>query len=60
LIGLPDAHSGPAFATLSGLAQVAASNPIDLRQLPVDQQTVHRAASGGLMQRMIAAFRSGY
>jgi len=60
LIGLPDAHSGPAFATLAGLAQIAATNPIDLRQIAVDQQTVHRAAPTNFVQRMFAAFRSGY
>jgi cell division protein FtsZ len=31
--GLPEAHSGPAFATLAGLAQFAASKELDLRQL---------------------------
>ncbi|MFX8160636.1 cell division protein FtsA, partial [Acinetobacter baumannii] len=31
LTALPDAHSGPAFATLAGLAQYAALNPVDLR-----------------------------
>ncbi|SDC72283.1 cell division protein FtsA [Sphingomonas sp. YR710] len=60
LIGLPDAHSGPAFATLAGLAQIAASNPIDLRQIAVDQQTVHRTAPANFVRRLYAAFRSGY
>lgn len=60
LIGLPDAHSGPAFATLSGLVQFAASDPIDLRQISPAYQTVHRASTGNFVQRMIAAFRSGY
>ena len=60
LIGLPDAHSGPAFATLAGLAQIAATNPLDLRQLAVDQQTVHRTAPANIVQRLYAAFRSGY
>ena len=31
LTGLPEAHSGPAFATLAGLALFAASDPVDLR-----------------------------
>ncbi|RVT89395.1 cell division protein FtsA [Sphingomonas crocodyli] len=60
LAGLPDAHGGPAFATLSGLAMVAASNPIDLRQISLEPQTVHRTAAGGLVQRMMAAFKQGY
>src|SRR3569623_415822 len=43
LAGLPDAHLGPAFATLAGLVHHAASNPVDLRALGVtDHQLVHR------------------
>lgn len=61
IAGLPDAHSGPGFATLAGLIQFAASDPIDLRYIsPAPQQTVHRASATSMVQRMIAAFRSGY
>jgi len=60
LIGLPDAHSGPGFATLAGLVQYAAANPVDLRAIVPAQQMVHRAAGTGLMQRLITAFRAGY
>jgi cell division protein FtsA len=60
LLGLPEAHSGPAFATLAGLVQFAASDPIDLRQITTSQQTVHRMSATSMVQRMIAAFRSGY
>jgi len=60
MLGLPDAHSGPAFATLIGLAQVAATNPADLRPFMAERQTVHRTAPTGLVSRLIAAFRSGY
>ena len=42
LTGLPDAHGGPAFATLAGLAFYAASDPIDLRAMAPQAQTVHR------------------
>ena len=49
-----------AFATLAGLAQVAAANPADLRPFAADPQTVHRSQSGGLVGRLITAFRSGY
>lgn len=31
LLGLPEAHSGPAFSTLAGLILYAQSNPIDLK-----------------------------
>jgi len=61
LAGLPDAHSGPAFATLAGLIQFAASDPIDLRRIsPVPRQTIVRPSPGNLVQRLIAAFRSSY
>jgi len=59
LAGLPDAHSGPAFATLVGLAQVAATNPAELRPFAAEQ-TVHRPQPMGLVGKMIAAFKSGY
>jgi cell division protein FtsA len=61
LAGLPEAHSGPAFATLAGLAQYVASNPVDLRTIAADTpQTVHRASPTNLLQRMISAVRAGY
>jgi cell division protein FtsA len=60
LSGLPDAHSGPAFATLAGLAQYAASDPVDLRAAIPDSQTVYRPSAVNMVQRLIAAFKSGY
>ena len=60
LAGLPDAHSGPAFATLAGLVQFAASDPLDLRQVPNGQTTVHRTSASSVVQRLMAAFRSSY
>ncbi|WP_174273130.1 cell division protein FtsA [Sphingomonas bacterium] len=59
LIGLPEAHSGPAFATLAGLVQFAASNPIDLRPSPTPQ-TIIRLSPINFLQRLIAAAKSGY
>lgn len=61
LVALPEAHSGPAFATLSGLARFAADNPIDL--LNIDSETaqiVTRSRPMALFQRLIAAFRANY
>jgi len=61
--GLPEAHSGPAFSTLAGLALFAASDELDLRSavLPEPQQRKpSQNGSGGIMGRLIAAFRSGY
>lgn len=60
LTGLPEAHSGPAFATLAGLALYGASNPVDLRWLPSSRQTVHKAPGSALVQRLITAFRTNY
>jgi cell division protein FtsA len=61
LAGLPEAHSGPAFATLAGLAQYVASNPVDLRSIAIDgAQTVHRTSPTNLLQRLISAVRAGY
>ena len=57
LIGLPEAHSGPAFATLAGLVQFAASNPIDLR--PPNAPASIRLSPRNFIQRMIAAAKSG-
>jgi cell division protein FtsA len=60
LSGLPDAHSGTGFATLAGLVQFAASNPLDLRQVSPKHQTVIRPTATNMIQRLITAFRSGY
>jgi cell division protein FtsA len=58
--GLPEAHSGPAFATLAGLAQFAASKELDLRQVNPAETTVHKVSGGNFVQRLIAAFRTQY
>jgi cell division protein FtsA len=67
LPGLPEAHSGPAFTTLAGLAQFAASEELDLRQVMIAQPTTQRsgaapgaAGGGNMLQRLISAFRTGY
>jgi cell division protein FtsA len=60
LTGLPEAHSGPAFATLAGLALYGASNPADLRWLPSSKQTVHKAPGSAVIQRLITALRTNY
>jgi cell division protein FtsA len=60
LIGLPPAHSGPGFATLAGLVHYAATDPVDLRGMMPAGQMVHTTAKGGLMDRLVAAFRTGY
>lgn len=60
LPGLPEAHSGPAFATLAGLARFAAEGPADLRTTQDQAQLVHRASGGNLWQRFVTAFKSEY
>lgn len=61
LVALPEAHGGPAFATLAGLARFAAANPIDLRSLEPNPGTmVTKASPGALLQRLMAAFRANY
>lgn len=60
LSALPEAHSGPAFATLAGLASFAAANPVDLRAIEPQGQLVVRANPKALFQRMMTAFRANY
>ena len=60
LVALPEAHGGPAFATLAGLAFYAASDPIDLRGLAPQQTTVHRQKGMGVVRKLIQAARANY
>ncbi len=60
LLGLPDAHSGPGFATLAGLVHYAASDPIDLRVIMPEHQSIVRTARGGLLSKLISAVKTGY
>jgi cell division protein FtsA len=60
LAALPEAHSGPAFATLAGLALYGASNPVDLRTIAPAPQTVHRINAPQWWQRMVRAMKTNY
>ena len=60
LSALPEAHSGPAFATLAGLAVFAASDPVDLRALEPSHQTVVRPKGMAMFGRLMSAFRTNY
>lgn len=60
LAALPEAHSGPAFSTLSGIALHVASNPLDLRSMPTAHQIVHRAGRSAWLQRLITTLRANY
>ena len=59
MAGLPEAHSGPAFSTLAGLAQFAASDELDLRSGFASPGGEDRAG-GNLLQRLIATFKTQY
>ncbi len=58
LTGLPDAHSGPAFSTLVGLAMLAGSESGDIRDLALGQLTQKKQATG-MFGRLFAAMRGG-
>lgn len=57
---MPEAHSGPAFASLAGLVLFAAANPADVRALAAREQRVHRMAEVGLLRRLIHAIKANY
>ena len=56
--GLPEAHSGPAFATLVGLANLAASGTGDIRDIAGTVR--ERPVSTGFIGKLVAALRKGY
>jgi cell division protein FtsA len=58
LTGLPDAHSGPAFSTLVGLACLASSQSGDIRDLTMGKITQKKPANG-MIGRLIAAMKGG-
>ncbi len=58
--GLPEAHGGPAFTTLAGLAQFAASGDLDLTSILNTRPVNQKSEGGNIMQRLIAAFRTQY
>ncbi len=60
LTGLPEAHAGPGFATLAGLAFYAASDPIDLRGLAPTQQMVHRQRGLRGFWKLVQAAKANY
>ncbi|MCW2351224.1 MULTISPECIES: cell division protein FtsA [unclassified Sphingobium] len=60
LDAMPEAHRGPAFATLAGLALYASKERQDLLQRPLREQRVHTTRGGAVVQRLIAALRAGY
>lgn len=60
LAALPEAHGGPAFSTLAGLALHGHANPLDLRAFAAPDQSVHRIAPLAWWQRMVRAVKTHY
>jgi cell division protein FtsA len=58
--GLPDAHRGPAFATLTGLALHAASDRVDLLAGQRRQPAANRLRWSEAARRLITTLRSAY
>jgi cell division protein FtsA len=59
ITGLPDAHSGPAFATLVGLAILASGGSGDIRDLALGSM-VERKPQAGFIGRLMSALKQGY
>src|SRR5687767_5465836 len=59
ITGLPDAHSGPAFSTLVGLAFLAGSGSSDIRDIALGTVTQKKPATG-VLGRLIDAMRGGF
>ena len=61
LTALPEAHAGPGFATLAGLAHYAAADPVDLRSVSAPgHQIVARPRPRAMLGRLLSAFRANY
>ncbi|WP_373487428.1 cell division protein FtsA [Blastomonas sp.] len=60
LVGLPDAHAGPAFSTLAGLVLFAANEPVDIRTVASSYQQVHKHSGAAVMQRLWRTFRANF
>jgi cell division protein FtsA len=59
ITGLPEAHSGPAFSTLVGLAMLAGSGSGDIRDLAMGSGKERKPATG-MFGRLISAMRGGF
>jgi cell division protein FtsA len=59
ITGLPDAHSGPAFATLVGLAMLGSGGTGDLRDLALGA-VADRRPSQGFIGRLVSAMKGGF
>jgi cell division protein FtsA len=59
ITGLPDAHSGPAFTTLVGLAMLASGSSGDIRDLALGA-VGERKTQAGFFGRLVSAIKGGF
>jgi cell division protein FtsA len=59
LTGMPDAHSGPAFSTLVGLAMIAETGRSDIRDIPLGALKDRKPATG-MLAKLVAAMKGGF
>lgn len=57
---LPEAHAGPAFATLAGLALYGHARPLDLRQMESSPSGAAARGAQGWWKRLVTAVRANY
>ncbi len=55
LVGLPEAHAKPGFATLAGIVLYAAADPVDIRSVGPSYQPLVRYGGLGLVSRVFRA-----
>ena len=60
LQGIPEAHAGPAFASLAGLALYGHANPFDLRSMEVSASAPRGAGVAGWWQQLVRAIKANY
>ncbi len=60
LSALPEAHSGPAFTGLAGLALYASQDPVDLRSMSSSQQNVYKYGGSAVIGRLMSAIRGNF
>ena len=65
LVGMPEAHHAPGFATLAGLCLYAAEDPVDIRAVGASRAAVYRgvARQSGWMEelmRLVRALRENF
>ncbi len=60
IIGIPEAHSGPAFSTLAGLVLYAASSRVDLQSQSDGADGVMDGGMPSLFERIMRAIRDNF